>query len=57
MNRLNLTDEKKSEGGATQLLIRRDQTTYLVGVHFTKDGRETIDEKVRRLLRKETMQT
>ncbi len=57
MNRLNLTDEKKSEGGATQLLIRRDQTTYLVGVHFKKDGRETIDEKVRRLLRKETMQT
>ena len=34
MNRLNLTDEKKSEGDAPQLLLRRSQTTYIVGVYF-----------------------
>ena len=45
------------DGSAPQLLIKIGQTTYIVGVHFKNDGGETIEDKVKRLLRKETMQT
>ena len=58
MKKMNITDEKKrSDGSAQQLLIKKGQTTYIVGVHFKNDGGETIEDKVKRLLRKETMQT
>ena len=58
MKKMNITDEqKRSDGSAQQLLIKKGQTTYIVGVHFKNDGGETIEDKVKRLLRKETMQT
>ena len=57
MKKMNITNEKKrSDGSASQLLIKKGQTTYIVGVHFKNDG-EAIEDKVKRLLRKETMQT
>lgn len=52
MKKMNITDEKKrNDGSVPQLLIKRGQTTYIVGVHFKNDGGETIEDKVKRLLR------
>ena len=52
MKKMNITDEKKrSDGSASQLLIKKGQTTYIVGIHFKNDGGETIEDKVKRLLR------
>jgi len=33
--------------------MRLGNTTYLIGMHFKKDEKETVTDKIKRLMRKE----
>lgn len=33
--------------------MRRGNTTYVIGVHFSKDSKDTLEDKMKRLMREE----
>ena len=33
--------------------MKSGNTTFLVGLHFSKDSRETLDDKLKKLIRKD----
>ena len=49
-------NETAKTTGAKRLKMRIGQTTYRVGVHFNKASRETLDDKIIRLVSNESLQ-
>ena len=48
-------DVRETQGAGPSIIINKGGTTYVVGVHFSKSSKETIEEKVKRLLRNEVV--
>ena len=56
-----MTETKNNEIRATpetapeqpMLSMQLGRTNFLIGLHFTEKGKETLDDKVKRLIRKD----
>lgn len=48
---------KKAKDGSGQFSKRIGSTTYLVSVHFSRTGRETVEDKIMRLIESEAGKT
>ena len=45
--------EQLTEQLGPALEFREGRTTFLVGIHFSETGKETLDDKIRKLIRKD----
>ncbi len=50
----NMTQTQQQTGDNAPVIVRKiGNTTFKVGIHFSKDSKETMNDKVDRLLRNE----
>ena len=49
----NLKKTNTTENNAPQLTMRIGKTTYVIGMCFKEDAKETMDDKVRKMIREE----
>ena len=50
---LNKTDTGQKERIKPMLELREGNTTFLIGLHFSENTRETFSDKVKKLIRKD----
>lgn len=48
-----LKDLNSNEYSKPLLRLKIDKITYLVGVHFSKTSKETLEEKINRMIRRD----
>ena len=48
-----MENKEEVKDSASQLTIRIGKTTYVIGMYFKEGEGETIDDKVRNMIRKE----
>ena len=46
-------ERREMPEAASSITVRRGGTTYLVGLHFSSSSKETIEEKVKKILSNE----
>ena len=47
------TNKQPDKAEVPMLLIRDGNTTFLIGIHFNQSSKETLDDKVKKLIRDE----
>ena len=50
---LNETDTRQKERIKPVLELREGNTTFLIGLHFSENIRETLGDKIKKLIRKD----
>ena len=45
------TTQASNQSGSFSM--RMDNTTYVIGIHFSKTSKETLDDKVKRLIQRD----
>lgn len=48
-------EDETQPAGKPDFSVRIGNTTYLVGVHFNEKTKETLEEKIRKMIRKSIM--
>ncbi len=52
-----MEDMTKTTNNAGQpdgsFVMQMDNTTYVIGVHFSRNGRETLEDKMKRLIQQD----
>ena len=48
-----MENKNNNDYNAQQFVMRIGKTTYVIGMHFKKDAKETMDNKVRKMIRVE----
>lgn len=48
-----MENKEGMKGRASQLTIRIGKTTYVIGMYFKEGARETMDDKVRKMIRED----
>ena len=52
-NDTDIIQEKESDLSAPDLAVKRGKTTFQIGLHFSTRTKESLEEKLKRLLEKE----
>ena len=51
-----MTVQNKTQTPCQAVKRKIDKTTYIVKVHFSENATETMEDKIKRMIRKEVMQ-
>lgn len=52
-NEYEIRDMPKSEQQSSGLVMREGKTTFIIGLHFSKDSTDTLEDKVKKLIKRD----
>ena len=47
------SDSETVPSGSSMLTMKSGHTTFLIGIHFSETSKQTLDDKVRKMIRKD----
>ena len=53
MTQNTMAEKAPKENPAGTFTMRMGNTTYIIGVHFSKESKDTLEDKMKRLMRDE----
>ena len=53
MKNKEVMETNEAEAETPMLTMQRGRTTFLIGLHFAEKGKETLEDKVKKLIRRD----